>query len=492
MTTFTERNVYWGISEDDNIWDGKVLFSENLDLTTSSNFYTISQKPKIEQLTTDDISCIFEAGGQTFFCDEDRNLYRLGNSTPVWTSEIVLETWVTSEWLYMIDASEDIHRISLSNLNETNWTTFITTTDTTIPNTAEDIFILPWEDVTYIWVDKNVYRVENTNGTVESANTFTISSPVRWLGEVESRVEIFTEEWKYIIWDWVAGGLVRIKDLWIKIGVVKTVGRNKFIISGGSIYRLNWYDTEQLFYDTYSDVLQTTKYRISSINSWTLSYLEDIFYIGVSWAVNLSSPDNSYLYWDGAILTVGTKKSWFPSARNLFISRVNNVRISNIHFIYTKLQPFNSFWKTLYFWYKDVNGQAWLASIVIWDADQIVSGDGVLVYKTFDWLEKEQIKQLNEIKVRADMPNTDCAIYLCNVVNGQLEWACWTKEDSKRVQGDAWQDGLYSYFIDELKQDFFDFTPALLLEQEWTYLRKDAVKVYSLTYIYNAHNNESR
>tara|TARA_R110000744_G_scaffold190086_1_gene309130 strand:- start:2413 stop:2562 length:150 start_codon:yes stop_codon:yes gene_type:complete len=49
-----------------------------------------------------------------------------------------------------MDTSEDIHRILLSDLNEVNWTTFITQTDSSIPIESSPPFIVATEDITYI------------------------------------------------------------------------------------------------------------------------------------------------------------------------------------------------------------------------------------------------------------------------------------------------------------------------------------------------------
>tara|TARA_R110000851_G_scaffold56272_1_gene131694 strand:+ start:351 stop:500 length:150 start_codon:yes stop_codon:yes gene_type:complete len=49
-----------------------------------------------------------------------------------------------------MDTSEDIHRILLSDLNEVNWTTFITQTDSSIPAESASPFIVATENFTYI------------------------------------------------------------------------------------------------------------------------------------------------------------------------------------------------------------------------------------------------------------------------------------------------------------------------------------------------------
>ncbi len=486
MAKWTERSVYWGIGDDDkNVAEAQVVYSENLDLTTSSDFYTISQEPNISQVTTDKITAIFEANNTVFFCDADNNLYRDWIATPVWTAKRIVTTWVTIDYLYLIDSAEDIHRILLTHVTQANWSTFVTTTDTSINTTAADIFVATNQGVTYIWAGKKVYRVNNLTGVVESANTFDIDSNVVWLSLVESRVEIFTENWNYTIWDWVAGGSFRTKYLGIKIWLVRNIGNANYIISGGSIYLLRWYDLEQISYDTYSDLLQSTKYNISAIEPWIISFQEGIFYVGVSGSPGgLVTPWSEFNFGNDAILTFGRKKSSSPNARNLFISKLPNWRIiKEVTYVFARSQPTNSFGKVLYFGYRDDLWAYWVATISLSDAWGNVGENGLIVYKEFDWGKKEQQKSLLEVAIRADFGNTDSALYLSTIdTNGDLQWAGWTKEGSKLTSADVSPDWLARFIFPETT--FFGYAPALILEQEWSYKRKNSLKVYSLTYKY--------
>lgn len=483
--TLSKNNVYWAMSDDDTLmWASQINYAENLDLTTSSNFYTISQNPTIQQVTSDDVNIIFEAGWNTFFCDNANNLYKVWLTTPVLTSKRIIATWTNSLYLYMLDTSEDIHRILLSATGGTAWT--ITTTDTSIPAVTADAFIVNTEDVTYIWIWLNVYRVNNSTGVVESANTFTIWSNVVWLSLVESRLEIFTEEWNYIIRDWIAGSNIRTKYLGTKIGLVRNIGNQNYIITWGSIYALQWYTLIQISFDTFSDILNSTKYNISSINPSIISFQEWIFYLWVQGVVDLSTPWNEFVYWNDSILTFWKKKATAPDARNLFLSKLPSWRrIAQITAVYAKSQPTNSFWKVLYFWYVDDLWVKWLASIWLWgDINGNVGSDWIIVYETFNAWIKDNQKEMLSIKVRADFGNSDSALYLTTIdVNGNLQWAWADITSSKITIADVWPDWLASFTIDPLT--FFDFTPALILQQTGSYSRKDSLKVYSLLYEYN-------
>ena len=482
---FTERDVYWGLSDDDKVkQEGQVLYSENLDLTTSSEFYTISQEPSIEQVMTDESTIIFEAWNQVFYCDNASNLYRQWNSTPVLTAEKIVATWITSLYLYLMDTSEDIHRILLSDLNEVNWTAFITQTDSSIPSESSPPFIVATEDITYIWIGKNVYRVLNSTWVVESANTFTIESNVVGLSMVESRVEIFTENWFYTIRDWVAWGTIRTKYLGIKIGLVKNIWNRNYIISGGAIYILNGYTLDQISFDTFSDILDSAKYDINSVWPWVLAFQEWLFYLGIKGKVNLATAGNEFVYWNDWILAMGQKKALSPNARNIFLTKLPSGRsISNITSVYTFSQPKNSFGKKLYFGYEDDLWAFWVASIDLWGtAWWTVWDNWILIYNTFDWGLKEQQKEMVGIKARIDFGNENSAVYLCSVENNILNWIWGTKEASKVTLADVGSDWCVHFTFE--KFNFFNFTPAFILEQTWSYFRRQSLKFYSPSYEY--------
>jgi hypothetical protein len=64
----------------------------------------------------------------------------------------------------MIDAAEDIHRILLADTTNTDWSTYITQTDTTLPSASVDHFnIIAQEDITYIAYAQNLYVITNSS-----------------------------------------------------------------------------------------------------------------------------------------------------------------------------------------------------------------------------------------------------------------------------------------------------------------------------------------
>lgn len=487
-STFTERNVYWGISEDDKLRSkAQILYSENLDLTTNSDYYTISQEAIVRQVTTDRIVSIFEADWEVFFCDNDRNLYRSWITTPVWTAERVIKTWTTSQYLYLFDTSEDIHRILLSNLWQADWAPYIATTDTTIPSVSWDVFITGSEDKTYLWIWNNVYEINNSTWVVVWTNIFTIDSNVVGLSKLEDNIQIFTESWNYIIRDWISWGSVRTKDLWVKMWYVQNIWSDNYVITWWTVYILNWYKLEQIASNPYSDVLDSLKYSIENMQPWKTTFLEWIFYTWVDWAAsNLQTPLAEFEYWDSAIMTYWIKKKWFPLSTNLFISRIEWVRIDSIDYLYAFTQAQNSIGKTLFIWYEDVDWNYWLATISLsdqsWDS---VAEDWILIYNTFDWWLKEAQKDLLRIKVRADIFNEWDYIHLCTIDNTwALQWFDWTETNSRVTLSDLSEDWYY-YFEPTNSLEFYNFTPAIILENNSNVFRREWIRVYSLTYEYD-------
>ena len=488
---YTERSVYWGISDDDKLrGKAQVLYSENLDLTTNSDYYTVSQEAKYDWITdihtSDEIINIFEANWQIFYCDKDKNLYRAWNSTPVWTDERIEWTWVTSTYLYMIDASKYIYRILLSNLSQADWSTYITTTDTTI-TTNWEVFVTSDEDTAYVWIWNKVYEVANSTWVVVWANTFTIDSDVSGLSKLEDSIQIFTESWKYIIRDWVAWGSVRTKDLWVKIGYVQNIWSDNYIVTWWAVYILNWYRLEQITANPYSDTLDSLKYSIENMRPWKTTYLEWVFYTGVDWTVSwLSTPWDEFEFWDAAVMTYWIKKKRFPLAINLWISRIEGIRIKEIHQVYAYTQTRDSTGKKLYIWYEDVNWLFWVATLSLSDQSwDFVSGDWILIYNTFDWGLKEAQKDLLRVKIRADIFWEDDTLSLCTLNNDwELEWFNWTEANSTVWLSDLWEDWYY-YFEPSNSLQFYNFTPALILHNDDNVSRRNWIRVYSLTYEYD-------
>ncbi len=489
---FTENNVYWWMSDDDKLTsDNQILFSENIDLTASTDFYTISQRPTIEQVTTDNVEIIFEANNNIFYCDGDANVYIKWNPTPVWTWERISSVWKNSTYLYILDKTEDIWRIALSNVTQVDWTTYITQTDTTITSSWADSFSVTTEDFAYLWIWEKIYRVNNADWVVESANIFTIDSSIVWLSLVEERVEIFTENWNYILRDGVAWWTVRTKYLWLKIWLVKNIANRNYILSWWATYVLNGYSLEQITFDTYSDELDSVKYSINSAFPNLISFQEGLFYIWVEWEVSLTTPWSEFIYWNWWILTLWQKKALLPTARNLFLSKLpNGRRINQINSVFAYSQPKTSDWKELFFWYVDDLWDFWVASINLWGwASWVIWEDWIVVYPTFDWNQKWQQKELIWVKVRVDFWNENSKAYLCTVDNNwELQWINSTKEESFVSQDYVWDDWLAHFKFSPF--NFFNITLAIILEQDGSYFRRDWIKFYSLSYEYDDNIRE--
>ena len=310
---FTERSVYWGISEDDKLkWKAQVLYSENLDLTTNSDFYNISQAPETIQTFSDNVLYIFEADNKVFVSTDDWNLYKAWTTTPVWTWKEITSSWVTSEYLYMVEVKFNVlsvFRISLDDISQSDWAPYITTTGTEI-SWIWEIYIVSNEDTTYLWLRTKVFEIENAWWTFVSANIYTIDTNIVWMSTTESNIHIFTESWNYIIRDWVAWWTVRIKDLWTKIWHVENISNQNYIITWWAVYILNWYNLELINKNIFSDILYSNKYNIEDFKPWKIAYSEWIFYAWVSLSSwSLKTPSNEFEFWiDDAIMTYWIKK----------------------------------------------------------------------------------------------------------------------------------------------------------------------------------------
>lgn len=490
------------MSEDDKLRaEWQILYAENLDLTSNSDFYNVSQAPQVSQLTDWNISLIFEAEWTIFFCDDTWDLYREWVATPLLTTEEFVLKWENSTYIYLLAHDYDIWRIAKTNLSQTNWTTYLTEVDSTITtpsSTPNWFFEVTYEDTTYLWISNKVWEVNNSTWAASASNVFTIQWNIVWMSQLEDSIQIFTRDWKYYLRDKVPDSELRIKDLWVGIWLVKNIWSVNYVISSWTVYWLNWYQLEKIFWDVNSDLLLWSKFKINSINPNRISYAEWVFYLWVSgwtWAQNLSTPLNEFEFWDDWILTVWIKKQWFPMARNIYLTRVNNVPIVSIDFVYAYINPANSFGKVLYIWYQDNLWNTGIATVKIWDYYSSSTKnwtDWIILYNTFDaWL-KEAQKSLHRIRIRANITDTDDAIYLCRVNSTWgLEWFNWTQATSKVSLWDLWDDW-YLDFIPITDNwvngdyQFYNLNIALILSNDSAAQElENWIRVYSLTYEYD-------
>lgn len=494
---FTYGNFFWWISEDDKITnEQEVLFSSNVDLTSNADFVNVSPRISNVITTTDNIESMFNLNvwdtSLILACDDSRNLYKLNSaspSIPVWTTERVVWYWWTSEYLYMFDTSEDIHRILLSDTSNSDWTTFITKTGSVTASNIWTPYIVSDEDTAYIWLWTSVSRVNNSTWVVDSANTFTLSTNIVWLSKIWDKLTIYQENWEMVLRDWIAWSSTERINLWINIKTIKQFWVDIYIIWNWALYKLNWFTLEEIISNSYSDALRWKKIEpIWAIWNMSIWIHTNILYLISEWSADIDSID--WLnFWNNWILTVWNKKKWFPVAVNKFIDRNYSLnKFNDIYWILT-VPNLNSttYSSILYIAYRDELGNYWIDNITLTDGSYFCSDNWIVVLPTFDWWDKATKKTLHKLKLWLDLETSeDNSVVVYKVDNDStyrlqpITWDLTTSTITKSKKNIDW------FYYLEINEDFTEWiTIWIVLKNDDNFLsKKDSVKLYSLTYIY--------
>lgn len=477
---------YWGISEDDSLMrNGQVIYAENMDITSNSKFINLTRKTAsyLTWLPNEVVSMFYDNKVWFLSCDQDRNLYKNNNLTPVWTVERVVGYWVAQDYLYMIDTSEDIHRILISDTSNANWSTFITTTETGLPVSSVGHFkIIALEDITYIWYDTWLYVINNATGTIDITATYNfLSADLVWMTILGNVIKLYQEDWKLLLWKWIwAVAVTEIIDLWIPINFIHQVANIDYVVSAWRIYMLQWYTLTNIIYSYYSDKLNSNKIEIDRgtifDSGLLMAFLNWVFYVaGNSSNLNLWDWVKSY-GWD-SVLTYWKKKNQLPNALNVFNTYASTwQKYTKIYWIY-KSQGSASFNDVVYVAYEDALWSFWIDTLTPSDWDYYPNRDidWIIVYENFDSWMSHLYKKEAEVIIRADL-QIDDTIELFYI-------------DSEKVSDDNMIPILtinwpWELFKRTINTQFLDKTFALRFRQDWNLKKNKALKYYNLTINY--------
>ena len=158
------ESFFWQISEDDKLArEWQVMYAENVDLTSNTDFINISPKPVSLLATSDKIQAIYflERGiEQPLFWDDSKKIYRSGQE--VYTANLdVRMFWSNSEFLYWLDYGEDIYRIALTDVTLNDWAWKVTLTESSLENDSWKGFVVEWEWNCFIAYWTKIYEINN-------------------------------------------------------------------------------------------------------------------------------------------------------------------------------------------------------------------------------------------------------------------------------------------------------------------------------------------
>lgn len=483
---------YWGISEDDSLMgSSQVLYSENMDLTSNSKSVNLTRKStSYLSWTSYEIVSMFDGEAWMLVCDQDENLYRNWNATPVWTAERIVWYWEAQWYLYMIDTAEDIYRILLTNTTQSDWTSYITLTESWLPTSQVSNFqIIALEDITYIGYDKYLYIIDNSSWTIDATDTYEfLSSDLAWMTIVSNTIKLYQSDGRLLLWQWISyDSVTEIVDLWVPINSVYQIANTDYAISAGRLYTISWYTLQNLIYGYYSDELNSEKIEISRstiYDSWqVLTYLNWIFYIAW-WDPGLNLWDDTTTYWGVSILTYWKKKNQLPNALNVFNTEASTWNKYEEIFWVMAVQWASSFNDVVYVAYEDSLWNYGVDKITVSDGDYQPNNDveWIIIYENYNWWITNEEKIETKITIRADL-KTDDEIDLMYIDS--------TKDGDDNMISILTVTWPWNIFERSINSRFIDKTFLLRFRQNSTLSKKDSLKYYTLTLNYETVEDQN-
>lgn len=481
------------ISEDDKlVYDWQVLYSENLDLTSNSNYVSLSQKPTNLFTATDYVQTMYylRRWYNKLICWLwNRQIYYWWEKQTNNSSSLIKAFWSNSKYLYYLESTESVKRILLTDLHQSDWSAYLTETITwwTLANTWDNkVFIVENENNAFLFYWTNIVEIDNDTGWLLNTKDF-LYDRVVWVAYISSSIYIFQADWRVFLWDWISDSYSESFNLWIAPDIIKQSANNIYVVWEWSLYQLNWYTLEKIWASYYSDVLNSNKFNFADSFASVLWFMKQIVYIW--WNNILSFQDSTWTdkFWDSApLVTFWIKKTWFPYAVNNWISTgSNDIPYEVIYWVTAWSVSYNSLNDKVYIAYQDANWNYWVDEVNVWYMLNRTLRKWVLVFPTFDWWDKRKSKRLAKVKITADL-------------NNKLNWSSWEFRfynlvDWTLVPLVGWDIAKSKITWDKLDEytlmvnsNFHDMNLAVVFNQYSDYFRNGwDMKLYSLTLDYD-------
>ena len=473
----------WGISEDDALMSAwQVLYAENVDLSSNQKYATVSRDTTQFINGTDEFLATFSIPWTTYsiVSDNDNCLYRIADSA--FSTQKVLDAytkivhiWANSEYVYFLNSSEDIYRIAMADITGSDWSWDVALTDSTLPSWTWPYYTVVSETWTYLAYNTNLYVINNSTWTVDATTSYDfLSNNVVWMTKISDVIKIYQEDWSLLLWGWAWYDTIEESTkIAPEISNVEQNSNIDYIIASGGLSYINWYTLTPLFYNYWSDELQSNKINIARIQ-WPLAMASLKWIIYIAWQDNqLNLTDWTTSYWGTALITFWQKKRWTPYALNNFLTYASTwYKFETIYWVFTKTYTSNTSFDKVYVAYKDTNGSYWVDWIDIDAITPVVNNDieWIIVYKYFDWWLPEQKKKWLKIWVRTDLPDDGCTIEVFKIVEADPNMI--------KLWEFAWPLNK-NYFAFE--EEFYNITLAVRLIND----SSDKLKHYNITLEYD-------
>lgn len=477
---YTVGSFYGQMSEDDKlVREAQVLYSENLDLTSSTDFVTISPQPTS--------LCTMSYPPQVlYFLERDINKLIIGNDEKqifvdtelkyTWSYDVKV-FWSNSKYLYWQDANEKVYRILLTHVQAGNWTWNVEAKETNLVDSLWKGFVVEGEGSAFLGYGTKLYEINNDTGLLMNEFPFLYEKLV---GMIDSRdvIELIQKNWVIFSWDRVLDTAPSY-NLGLKVAVALQSADERYMIGEGGAWIMSWGALNKVAWQHNSDVLGQSKFSFRELENSNLWFNKQVVFL---WTDDIDAIEDTWFVTFGntSVVMFGNKKSWFPPWLSKYINTSSDwSKYDLIYGMICKSVNINGLSDTLYIAYKNKNGVYWVDQVNLSTQNYMTSKEGIMILPLFDWGNKNVEKRLNKVKIRADFGSNAGKFYIYKVIDWELIPFGWDRELSciEHTQG-FWTKELV------ISENFFDIAIAIVFKQDSQKTRKEALKFYSFTYDY--------
>lgn len=468
----------WGISEDDKlVYEGQVLYSENLDLTSNSDYITLSPKPSLHATLDEEPQAMYylKRGKNVLITSLDnKKVFRWW--THVFTASYDIRVfWANSEYLFWYDYSEDIHYLPLANVSDADWTPNVWDGVQNLPSNVNSFpfVVMTNNDFSYLAHGTTIFKINHSTTPADTGQLIdTFEFPydtISGITVIAWQIKIFQEDGMVFLWDWESEAPSQAVDLGTDVDLVQQFWNREFLVWDNTLYELDGFTLIKIASSFNSDKMQLPKMDIRVRMAQVVWNLKQMTYISWESIGQIEDPTSTYEFWvNSPVITYWEKKSWFPIAMNNWITNSSQeVWYDTVYWIVT-------WWGYLYIAYEDQNWNFYIDSVDLDRQDiQTQEWTGLLVFPTFDWGNKTLEKRLEKISIRADFGSENWKLVVFDLQDWELVPIDTDIATSTIEKEWEWEWEMV------INKDFYDITPAIVFDQDNDYYKNNgAMKFY--------------
>ena len=476
--SITWKDFYWGIAQDDYLTTGnQVLYAENIDLTSSSDYIQLWQNSKTRYTATWQVNGFIHAEWGTdrdvFAYTKDGKIY----DTIDWTVEssaIWAEIYTAFRfdgYIYFVSnhATAPFSRITDANaIDNTNWGALSAnfTLWTSISTAGWDIFpVLTYlDEYFYIGIWNTVYQVDKwTTPAVESFSIF--DDDIVWLTRVGWVIKVYTKRWTIAFWDWESTSVDSVISVQEPVRWVINQWKIDYLICWHSDFQtkvkvLNGYTVQELSNARYSEQLwdYIGKLELNKPNKLTKIW-ETIYFVMDN---EISGSKDLYRYWTNNPIL----KGWF----NVWLSEDSNWDdITQLHWIYW-IEVTNT--DQVYIWIES-NSQHAMEYVNVNTSSPKYKSSWYTILNPIDWWSKTMKKKIEYIM----LSTSNCDASETVELQYSIDWWAFSTIQTINSGTTLTRTEIYDHL-----DDFYDIKFKVIMSSSWW---ADSPKLHELRLVYS-------